>query len=100
MALMLLLQHPVAAMNWQGTGDMNNDNLTVIWSYINANLKRNVDADTIDAFNTGLSEDLNGRWAYAWNVITVHIKTGPSTYNDAILYGYAFRNHWMWYNGY
>lgn len=34
LALMLLLHHPAAALNWQGTGELNNDNLTLIWAYI------------------------------------------------------------------
>ena len=96
---LLLLHQPVGALNWQGTGEMTNDNLTVIWDYIHTNFKANVDADTIQTFNLGLSDNLNALWAPAWNIITVRISRATS-YNDVVLYGYAFRNHWMWFNGY
>lgn len=69
MALMLFLQQPVAALNWQGTGDLNNDNLTVIWNYIYANLDDQIDNKNIDGFCEGLSITLNDQWAPAWNVV-------------------------------
>lgn len=49
MAVMLLLHEPVAALNWQGTGELNNDNLTYIWAYIHANLAGKVSSN-IDSF--------------------------------------------------
>jgi hypothetical protein len=30
--------------------------------------------------------------------VVVYITTG--TNGDSVLYGYAFRDHWMWYNGF
>lgn len=35
LALLLLLHHPVSALNWQGTGNLDNSNLTIIWNHIN-----------------------------------------------------------------
>lgn len=100
MTTMLLLHHPLAALNWQAIGELSDDNITIIWNFIHQNFKQNVDADTIQDFNTALSDDLNDRWATAWNVFTVQITGSGGGYNDVILCGYAFRNHWMWYNGY
>lgn len=100
LALLLLVHQPIVSFNWQGTGILNNDNLTVIWNYINQNFKRNVDASTIQIFVADLSNHLNDMWAPAWNIVIVQIDTTTPDYNDVVLYGYAFRDHWMWYNGY
>lgn len=35
LALMLLIHEPVAALNWQGTGEVSSEKLTFIWKYIN-----------------------------------------------------------------
>lgn len=100
-ALMLLLQQPLAAKNWQGTGTFENMNTSEIWDYIHANLKRNNDANTMQAFSTDLSDYLNGKWAPAWNVVINSVLNAASSdFNDVILYGYAFKNHWLWFNGY
>lgn len=78
---------------------MSSSNLSYIWKFIDNNIGATVAANSgssYDAFNLNFSNYLNGLWDPAWNVFT--IKTIASI--DAILYGYAFRNHWMWYNGY
>lgn len=46
-------------------------------------------------FSVALSDILNNAWAPAWNVFTIKL-INPSL--DAVLYGYAFNNHWMWFN--
>lgn len=58
-AVMILLQQPVAALNWQGTGNLNNDNLTVIWAYINANFQSQTSKGKHSAFVLCLSTTLN-----------------------------------------
>ena len=47
-------------------------------------------------FCKGMSDHLKDLWHPAWNVVTL---TSISS-SDAVLYGYAFRDHWMWYNNY
>lgn len=42
-----------------------------------------------------ISTRLNSLWDPAWNVV---ITKTPAGY-DTIVYGYAFRNQWMWING-
>ncbi len=81
---------------WQGYGNLSSENLTSIWGYINSNIQGAVTNSNIDDFNTGLSTHLNDLWSPAWNIVTIEQLT-PS---DSILYGYAFRRHWMWYNDY
>lgn len=42
-----------------------------------------------------ISNHLNTIWDPAWNVMIFNLH-----YNvDAVVYGYAFRNHWLWFNG-
>lgn len=100
MALMVLLHHPVAALNWQGTGSFDSENFADIWSFINANFKRYSDMNALQTFNLELSNTLNAKWDPAWNIVTMSISITNLEYNDVILYGYAFRQHWLWYNGY
>jgi hypothetical protein len=45
-----------------------------------------------------ISETLNAAWDPAWNVFVFEL-VGDST-PDAVVVGYAFRDHWMWFNGY
>ena len=99
LALMLLLHQPVAARNWQGTGNLNNDNLALIWAFIHTNLTNYAENET-GQLCTHLSDKLNAAWDPAWNVVVVRFSTSAPAYNDVVLYGYAFRNHWMWFNGY
>jgi hypothetical protein len=49
-------------------------------------------------FVTAFSTYLNDLWDPAWNVVVIYIT--DKTNADSVLYGYAFRNHWMWYNGF
>lgn len=46
-------------------------------------------------FSAALSDTLNNAWSPAWNVFTIKL-IDPTL--DAVLYGYAFNNHWMWFN--
>lgn len=93
-----------STLDWQGTGNMSSDNLTVIWDYIHNNFKSDwtynlfmrYQDQTLINFTTGLSDQLNKRWDPAWNVVAV----ANNGHADAVLYGYAFRDHWLWYNGY
>jgi hypothetical protein len=44
-----------------------------------------------------LSIALNDKFDPFWNVIAGF--SSDQTNNDLVLYGYAFNNHWFWYNG-
>ena len=84
---------------WQGTGSgMNNTVITEIWTGFEGNLNTALAANSSAGYNNivnGISGRLNARWDPAWNVVLIlTIKV-----RDSILYGYAFRNQWMWYNG-
>lgn len=96
MLITMLLTHSLHALNWQGTGSgMNNTVITEIWTGLTGNL----DSASTGLQRTGICKDisdrLNAQWNPAWNVVL--LVTGSSY--DTILYGYAFRSQWMWYNG-
>lgn len=93
--------------NWQAADNMTASNLTEIWDYIDTNFDKtktkevvaDLTSDTyLVNFATGMSTYLNGKWGTAWNVVVVYITDIVNA--DTVVYGYAFRNHWMWYNGY
>jgi hypothetical protein len=95
-----------SALNWQGAGSWGNGNMTIIWDYINANFSKawthntcvSQGDTTLTEFSSAFSTELNRLWDPAWNVVVVYITDG--TNSDSVLYGYAFRDHWMWYNGF
>lgn len=96
---LLLLSHTVTSLNWQGAGTVNNTVISRIWDHINANLTTALtgtqsDAQT-DAFVKALSDEMNLLWSPAWNVVLVKGNKGY----DTILYGYAYKDQWMWFNG-
>jgi hypothetical protein len=105
LALMVLLPH-FHCLNWQGTGVLSYDMQNTIWNYINTNFDPSVTYNglmlgnkAIVNFSKGLSNELNSRFDRAWNVVVPYI----SEFNnnaDTVLYGYAFKDHWFWYNGY
>lgn len=84
-------------MGWQGKGNMSSSNLTDIWTFINGSISSYTAGARYDPFNTALSNHLNSLWAPAWNVFTVVMS---SALYDTVVYGYAFNNHWMWFNNY
>jgi hypothetical protein len=84
---------------------MSSSNMTTIWNYVNKNLDRTKPKSelmgrndgTLKNFAVGFSDYLNELWDAAWNVILVYIADGSNS--DSVVYGYAFRQHWFWYNG-
>jgi hypothetical protein len=92
----------VGATAWQGTGNMSSSNLTEIWSYINSTIstyavvKDNNYFPDLTPFSVALSTHLESLWSPAWNVVTIN----SPPYSDTVVYGYAFNEHWMWYNSY
>ena len=83
-------------IGWQGYGNWSSSNLTEIWTFINGNIRTYTGNSDYDTFSAALSDRLNTIWAPYWNVLT--IKT--TAVFDTVLYGYAFHNHWLWYNDY
>lgn len=96
----LLLATAASGLRWQGTGSTNNTVIAKIWQHVETKINSSMFiASTQDlAFKTfckTLSEQLNSLWDPAWNVA---IYSALPQY-DTILYGYAFNNQWMWFNG-
>ncbi len=50
--------------------------------------------DTL-AMALAISNDLNDLWDEAWNVFVCSLFNSE---RDAVVYGYAFRDHWLWIN--
>ena len=48
-----------------------------------------------DNIAMNISTELNKLWDPAWNVVII---STPANI-DSVLYGYAFRGHWLWFNG-
>lgn len=84
------------SVRWQGTGNISQSNWTFIWSTVEANIASYA-PDNLPGFSTKISDALNDAWAPTWNVFVMRLYD-PSI--DAVVYGYAFKNHWMWLNSY
>lgn len=95
----MLLADSLNGLRWQAMGSgMNNTVITEIWTGLEANIDTALTANThteYNAFTKGISDRLNARWDPAWNVAFV---MSQSEY-EVILYGYAYNNQWMWFNG-
>lgn len=95
-----LLLAAVSGQNWQSHGNFSESNLTLINSTIKAAVAL-YQADTTsnaDLFCKNISDTLNAAWETAWNVVV--FEPGPSRYLSAIVYGYAYNEHWLWFNNY
>jgi hypothetical protein len=67
------------ALNWQGTGSMTIDNLTIINNYINTNLPMgsfNNDVNSVAPKLAIFSDYLNGLWGSAWNLVAIYNNNG------------------------
>lgn len=90
-------------LNWQGAGSMNHTVIAKVWENLESNLQTafntngamNVGNNPVNLACKSLSDKLNNGWSPAWNVVVL---ASPPQY-DTVLYGYAFNDHWMWYNG-
>ena len=92
----MLLADSFHGLKWQGTGSgMNNTVITEIWAGLETNFLAALRGGGIASLTKELSDRLNARWNPAWNVFMM---VTLSEY-DAVVYGYAFKNQWMWYNG-
>lgn len=97
-----LLATAVNSVNWQGSGTINSTVISKVWAHINANLSSAITLSGSQMSNNPkkvfcktLSDEMNALWDPAWNVLLISGEVGY----DTILYGYAFRNQWMWHNG-
>ena len=95
--IFIALIAPSLQLNWQGSGNMSESNMTEIQTAINNNpLTSSSSAFDLDSASQNISTRLNSLWDPAWNVFIVR----QDKAYDAIVFGYAFRNHWMWINGF
>lgn len=104
-ALLLLCGH---CINWEAYGNFTDDNITIIRGYVQNNfpfstststLTGNTDTSIAD-FTVRMSDYLNGLWDKAWNVVVSLNSDQVHPNLDTIMYGYGFRKHWIWINGY
>jgi hypothetical protein len=104
-ALLLLLTCSLS-LNWQSSGNLSLSNQSLIQGYINQNFSPthlwsqliNSGNTVLSDFSVGFSNYLNEQWDPAWNVVTIYLSVKGNS--DCVFYGYAFRDHWMWFNGY
>lgn len=95
----------VAALgeSWQSYGNFTDDNITFIRSILPGPIAA-FDADNTNSqigirSAKNISDTLNAKWDPAWNVIIVQASMGVGRMKT-VLYGYAFRGHWLWFNDY
>jgi hypothetical protein len=93
LVIFLTLLSTVKGDNWQGSGNITSDHLTFFWNYINANITT---LAQLGSFCERFSTALNLKWDPAWNVAV----TLGFDVRDSVLYGYAYNDHWYWYNGF
>ena len=94
--LIVVLLSCGSCLDWQGAGNWTSDNLTVLHNMINGVSPTDV-ASSYTTNTKTISDGLNKLWDPAWNVVIV--KFGDSINYDSVLYGYSFRGHWFWLNG-
>ena len=93
---LLALIAPGSQMDWQSSGNMSESNITEIHTTIQDNPINSTRTDAqIDSIAQSMSTRFNLLWAPAWNVV---LAKSVQPY-DTVLYGYAFRDHWVWING-
>jgi hypothetical protein len=92
----------VRCVQWQAAANISAANHTLIWSTINAGLTTYVPNAGSSTGHSDLaqyiSDSLNAAYDPAWNVFVFELVGDPTL--DAVVVGYAFRDHWMWFNGY
>lgn len=88
----------VSCENWQGIGNFTDSNLTDIKSILGGQLSNILGMNgPMNGMAKNISTQLNSKWDPAWNVLVT--KQADRTH-DGIVYGYAFNDHWLWYNNY
>jgi hypothetical protein len=93
----------VHCMQWQAAANISAANHTLIWAMIQGGFNTYIpnagSTSTNHTLMAGvISSNLNSAYDPAWNVFVFELVGDPTV--DAIVIAYAFRDHWMWYNGY
>ncbi len=83
------------SLNWMAGGPFTQANFDYLRSKVAA-FDPNTDPNSFADWATTTSNDLNNKWASAWNVVTIYYYSGSY---DAVVYGYAFNGQWFWQNG-
>ncbi len=76
-----------STLNWMAGGNFTADNFTIIMAKATGFDRSITDAAAFVATAKTISDDLNDRWAEAWNVVIV--KTDLNV--DTVLYGYCYK---------
>lgn len=84
---------------WEAMGNMT-DYVEGVRGYIDIALaKVKVSKVYMNGATYVLANSLNAKWDSYWNTaIFQKIDTNPAL--NAVVYGYAFRDHWLWFNSY
>jgi hypothetical protein len=99
----------VSAPSWQSYGNFTSDNLTLIQGKLDLGFAALASGTITEAgFVRNISDELNKEWDPAWNVMLLSNYNEQTTPDGAdgnldfsqVLYGYAFRHHWLWFNNY
>lgn len=95
---LLLFLSLVSCSNWQAKGSFTDQNITYIYNQIDTCIaNKNSGAILVSDFARIISDALVAAWDPAWNVFVTKL-TNYDT--DSVVFGYAFRDHWMWLNNY
>ena len=94
--LIMVLLGCGSCLDWQAAGNFTSDNLTVLYTMINS-VDPSELTSSLSMNATTISDELNTLWDPAWNVVIVYYGDGNNY--DSVLYGYGFREHWFWFNG-
>ena len=95
--LIMVLLGCGSCLDWQGAGNWTSDNLTVLYNQINT-VPSLISSMLLGTSAKNISDNLNALWDPSWNVVIVYY-TDYNNY-DSVMYGYGFREHWFWFNGY
>jgi hypothetical protein len=104
-ATLMALLVAANGVGWQGAGNWTSSNLTDIWTFINANYNNLPAKGGSVTFNQTATVEkfvtyLNDLWDPFWNVVVAVVVADTIASSEVVLYGYAFNDHWFWYNGY
>lgn len=98
-AIIFFLVSSTCSLTWQGMGVMGKTDIAFVESSLQLNFARFLPPSTTNFSKVieAISKDLNKVWSSAWNVF-VFETFDPSV--TPTFFGYSFKGHWMWTNGY
>ena len=106
--LMTCMLALASAQNWQASGEGRNGwpgqpsdnlepNLPTAYAIVDTAIADHSATNRTDLMARSISDGLGRLWDDAWNVAIVKLD-GVDV--NLVVFGYAFRFHWLWHNGY